>query len=104
AVVELDPLLEPAERFVARLPDDLSLVDLFDLVARVCKPVGEVAVVRKQQRPGRVGIEPADRDDSDREVRDELDDGWPAVWIARRGDDARRLVAQYVGERLARQR
>ncbi len=91
AVVELDPGGEPGERGVGRLALDDGDVDLLDLVARVGQPVRERAVVRQEQRAGRVGVEPADGDDAARVV-DELDYGRAAAGIAGGGDDARRLV------------
>ena len=72
-VVELEALFELAERLVARLTLDLGLVDLLDLVARVGEPVRELAVVREQQSPGRVGVESADRDEADSAIGDELE-------------------------------
>ena len=64
AVVELDPGRERGERLVRGLALDLGLVDLVHLVARVREPVRELAVVREQERPGRVRVEPADREDA----------------------------------------
>ena len=104
AVVELDAPLERARASSARrVALDLGDVDLVDLVARVGEPVGELAVVRQQQRAGRVGVEAADRDDA-RRVADEADDGRAAPRVARGRDDARRLVQQHVGELLLRER
>ena len=103
AVLELDALGEPAERVAARPALDLGDVDLLDLVARVGEPVRELAVVREQERAGRVRVEPADRDDA-RLVADEADDGRPPVRVARGRDDARRLVQEHVGEPLRRER
>ena len=74
------PLRAPASLGVAL---DLGLVDLLDAVARVREPVRELAVVREQERAGRVGVEPADRDDA-RLVRDEVDDGAAALRVAAR--------------------
>ena len=45
----------------ARVALDLGLVRLLDAVARMREPVRELAVVREQERAGRVGVEPADR-------------------------------------------
>ncbi len=39
------------------------------------EPVRELAVVAEQQRTGRVGVEPADRDEANLVLGDELDDG-----------------------------
>jgi uncharacterized protein with GYD domain len=61
--------------------------------------VGELAVVREQQRAGRVGVEAADRDDAGRVV-DEINDGAAALRIACGRHDSRRFVEQHVRERL----
>ena len=63
------------------------------------EPVRERAVVREQERAGRVDVEPPDRNDP-RLVLDELDDGRPAVRVARGRDHARGLVQEHVGELL----
>ena len=63
------------------------------------EPVRELAVVREEERPGRVHVEPPDRDDAVL-VRDELDDRGPALRILRGRDDAGGLVQEDVGERL----
>jgi hypothetical protein len=60
----------------------------------------EVAVVREQKCARRVGVETSDGNDA-RLLRDEVDDGPPALGIARRGHDAGRLVQKDVGEALA---
>ena len=103
AVLELDAVGEAAERVAARPALDLGDVDLLDLVARVGEPVRELAVVREQERAGRVGVEAADRDDP-RLVADEADDRRPPVRVARGRDDARRLVQEHVREPLRRER
>ena len=72
------PALERGERGGGRVALDLGDVDLVDLVAGVGEAVGELAVVRQQERAGRVGVEPADRDDA-AGMADEPDDGRPAV-------------------------
>ncbi len=60
-VVELDALAQRAQRRVAHRPaPHLGPVRARHLVARVHEVVGEVAVVRQQDEPGRVGVEAAD--------------------------------------------
>jgi hypothetical protein len=49
----------------------------------VREPVRERAVVRQQERAGRVGVEPSDGDDP-RLVPDEVDDGLPSPRIPSR--------------------
>ena len=61
----------------------------------------ERAVVREQERAGRVGVEAPDRNDA-RLSRNELDDGGTSLRIARGRHDAGRLVEQEVREALER--
>ena len=63
------------------------------------EPVRERAVVREQERSGRVDVETADGHDA-RLVRDEGDDRGPPLGVARGRDDTGRLVQQHVGELL----
>src|SRR5205085_2725082 len=98
-VAELGALAQGLQGFVRRFALDVGHVDLLDLVARVREAVSELAVVGQQQRAGRVGVEPSDRDDT-RFGRHELDDGWAAVRVTGRGDDTRRLVEEEIGEPL----
>ena len=62
-VVELDPVFEPLDRGGEGIAFDRSDVDLVDLVTGMREPVGELAVVREQERAGRVGVEAPDGDD-----------------------------------------
>jgi hypothetical protein len=101
SVLEVHALRELAQRPVGRLLPGLDLVDLLDPVARVREPVRERAVVREQERAGRVDVEAADRDDA-RLVADEVDHRRPALRVARGRDHARRLVQEHVGEPLLR--
>ena len=73
-LVELHAVGELAQDAVGRLLPELGDVDLVDLVLRMREPVREVAVVREQDRAGRVGVEAADGNDA-RRVVDEPDDG-----------------------------
>ena len=98
-VVEIDPLPQPAQILGVGNAFDLRLVELLDAVARVSETVGELPVVREQERPGRVRIEPPDRHDPG-SVADELDDGRPPVRVPGGRDDARGLVEEHVSERL----
>jgi hypothetical protein len=99
AVVEVDPCAEALELLFGRVVLDPGFVDLLDLVARVREAVRELAVVREQERAGRVDVEPAHRDDP-RRVVDEVDDGSAALGVARGRDRARRLVQEHVGQGL----
>ena len=65
------------------------------------EPVRQRAVVGEQQRTGRVGVEPPDRDDTLRHV-DQLDDRRTPLRIAGGRDRSGRLVEQRVGQLLGR--
>jgi uncharacterized protein with GYD domain len=67
------------------------------------EPVRERAVVREQERAGRVRVEAADGDDALRDV-DELDHGRPSLRIPGRRHRARRLVQEHIRESLGRHR
>ena len=103
AVLELDALAEAPDRVLVGIALDRGDVDLLDPVARVRDPVRELAVVREQDRAGRVRVEAADGDDADRVV-DEVDDGAPSLRVARGRDDAGGLVQEDVRELLPRNR
>jgi hypothetical protein len=95
AVLELHSAGERPQRGFGGTALHFGDVDLVDLVARMRQPVGERTVVSQQERARRVGVEAADRDDPSR-MADEVDDGRPAVRVARGRDDARGLVQQDV--------
>ena len=101
AVVELHAVAQPLQRLVVRVALDVGDVRLLDSVPRMGEPVRELPVVREQERSGRVRVEPSHRDDA-RLVRHELDDRRPALRVARRRDDVRRLVEDDVPEPLPR--
>jgi len=103
AIVELDTPRELPERIGIQLALHLDLVDLLDAVARVREPVRERAVVREQERAGRVRVEAADRNDALREV-DEIDDGPAPARIPGRRHRPGRLVQEDVGEPLRHDR
>ena len=98
------PSASRLQRLVVGLAFDLDLVDLLDAVARMREPVRERAVVRQEQRAGRVGVEPSDGDDSFRDLVHELDDGRPSLRVAGRRHGARRLVQEDVRELSAPRR
>ena len=75
------PSASAPQRVVVRLLPGLDLVHLLDPVAGMREPVRERAVVREQERAGRVDVEPADRDDA-RLVLDQVDDGRPSLRVA----------------------
>ena len=99
AVLELDAVRERRHGGGRQVSLDVGDVGLLDAVARMRQPVGEVAVVREQQHAARVDVEPSHRHDAG-VVPDEVDDRRAALRVARRRDDAERLVEQDVRELL----
>ncbi|GJD80440.1 hypothetical protein NBEOAGPD_3681 [Methylobacterium gregans] len=59
---------------------------------RVCDHLGEAAVVRQQQQTLGVDVEPAHRDDAGHVLGQRLEHGRAPLRVARRGDEAARLV------------
>ncbi len=64
AVVELDACSQTREGSGSRVPLDLGEVGLLDAVARVREELREVTVVRQEQEPFGVDVEPADGEDA----------------------------------------
>ena len=93
--VQLDARGQPRSRLGAHRASHRRLVRLLDAVARVHEPRREVAVVREQQQPGRVGVEPAHGEEP-AVGADEIDHRAPAVRVPHRRDDVRGLVEQHV--------
>ncbi len=98
-VVELDAFAQATKGVRRWVAFDLRDIHLLDAVARVREPVSEVAVVREQERTGRIRIETTDGDDA-RRAADEIDHGSPTVRIARGRDETGRLVQKDVREPL----
>ena len=67
-------------------------VDLCHSEARVGQAVGELAVVREQDQAAAVGVQPSDRVQPQPRRRHQRDHGRAPVRVARRGEDAGRLV------------
>ena len=101
AVLELHARRERANRLVVRLALDVRDVDLLDEVPRMREPMCQVTVVREEQYPGRIAVEPSDGNDTD-VAADEIHDRRPPLRISRRGDRPPRLVQQDVAKRLLR--
>ena len=65
------------------------------------EPMCQVTVVREEQYPGRIAVEPSDGNDTD-VAADEIHDRRPPLRVSRRGDRPPRLVQQDVAKRLLR--
>src|SRR4029077_15436512 len=60
AIVEFDTFAQRAQRAARRTAPDLREALLLDPEARMGQPVGELTVVREQEQPLRVLVEPSD--------------------------------------------
>ena len=75
-----------------RIVADPEQIDLFDLPLRMHQAVGQLAVVRQEQQPLGVEVEPPNGVDALRQVRDEIGHGPAALFVRERGHIAARLV------------
>jgi 23S rRNA (adenine2503-C2)-methyltransferase len=91
-VVELEPVAQQLERTLAHrgIADDRP-IGLGHLEGGVSQPVCELAVVREEDEPGGIGVQATDGIEAFVGV-DHVDHRRPTTGIARRGDDACRLV------------
>ncbi len=101
AVLELDAAGERSKRSRIRIAVELDFVDFDYAVTRVGESVGERSIVRQQERPRGVEVEPADRYDA-RAVANQVEDRGAPSGVAGRGNDSRRLVKEHVGTALSR--
>ncbi len=90
-VLELHPALQPPQIGVGRRPPQLRPIRLAHPVARMRQPVGQLPVVREQDQPSRLGIEPPHRIEPRSRV-DQFDHSRPSPWFPRRRDHPSRLV------------
>jgi hypothetical protein len=91
-VVEAHAAAEPRDRLLAGRPAHLGMVDPRHGVSRVHERRRERAVVREEEEPGRVQIEPPDRVEPLAGAPDEIAHRRPALGIVERAHDAARLV------------
>jgi hypothetical protein len=74
AVREPNTFGQPGEHIRVRHSGHERPVELFDAVARMCQPVGKVAVVGQDDEPGAVFVEAADGVDTLGSLRQEIHD------------------------------
>ena len=70
---------------------DQRLVLFLHAAARVGNDIGPIAVIGQQQQPLGIAIEPPNGEEALRTVY-QCGDGRTALWVARRGHEAARLV------------
>ena len=100
---QVDAAVKLREHFLLDLPGDLDVVNLFDAVPRMREAVGQLAVVGDEDQPFARHIEPADAKHARRIRRQQIGHARPAGRIARRGNDAGRLVDGEVHQLRLRQ-
>jgi len=77
-----------------------DLVFLFDFITRMSQPLGEIAVVGEKEQPFRLGIEPADIEESRQMGWQQVENRVPRIWIAPCRNKTRRLVQDDVESAL----
>src|SRR5262249_1041364 len=100
SVVERDAFPERAERGSARDTADLGEVRLLDAVTGMRDELGELPVVREDEEPVGVVVEPADGEDPWL-ARNEIDGRGTPFWVSSGRHDAPRLVQQVVDDVVA---
>jgi len=91
---EMDAPPEARDRRIVGRTADLRMIDARQRPARVEEPRRERAVVREQQEPGRVHVEPADGIEPLAGAADERGHRRPPLGIRHRAHEASRLVQQ----------
>lgn len=99
--VDDDATAQPVQRGGRRMPVEQRLVFLIDLVARVHDSVGNQAIVREQEQPFGLPVEPSDRHDALPDL-DEIHDRVAPTLVRHRCDVAPGLVQDNVPHRRAR--
>ena len=92
AVLEPDAAPQPDDRFVGRRPAHLRDVDTRDGMAGMEECRRQRPVVRQEQHPRRIEIEPADREEALARLGDQPRDRRPPFGILERAHHAARLV------------
>lgn len=98
--VDHDRLLPFEEIAVRHFSGDLRDVHLWRRLARMQEPVGEISVVRQEQRAARVEIETPDRDHPRADALQVLGHGGTSLGVLQGAHDIARLVEDQVHEWL----
>ena len=91
----MDSLFQSLQCFSGRFTGNLNLIAAFDLIPRVCQPVGEFAVIRGQQQPRAVFVQPTDSEQP-RTIRKKVEHPRSSLWITLSAEVAGRLVHQKI--------
>jgi hypothetical protein len=95
---QVDAVVQFGEHVALNLSGHLDLIDFLDAVAGMGEPVGQLAVVGHEDQSFARYVEPTNAKNPRRVGRKQVGDAWPAGRVARRADDADRLVDGKVDE------
>ena len=94
-VVELYARSKTSDVLLRRHPFHTYFVFTLHLVARVLKPVGDIAIVGQEEQPFGVAIEPTDVAEASVLAGKQVVDGAPAVRVLGSAQHPRGLVGDY---------
>jgi hypothetical protein len=100
--IGLNPRLKPRTLRRIQRPVGPDAVDLLDVVPGVRQKMRECAVVRQNQQPFTVPVEPTDGIDAAGQAVDERAERSPPLGVIARADNVARLVEEDIDQRLAR--
>ena len=96
AVLEENPTAQLSEPRLCDLPHDFRMIYLCDLKARMKKSLRHRAVVRNEEQPLRIGVQPPHGIEARGETRQEVEHSLASAIVARRREIAARLVEENV--------
>jgi hypothetical protein len=100
SILEANAFLQPRQRLRRRRSLHFGQVGALHFEAGVGERVGQLPIVRDEQRPLRIEVQASHRKDAPARVLHVLRHRGPALRILHRGDYARRLVEDEVGALL----
>ena len=92
AIAEFDSAGQGTCRSRRDRPPNLCHVRLLNPVRRMHQPMRKISVIREQQQPFGVFIEPADMEEPLREPTDEVANAWTSLVVCHGGDNSSGLV------------
>ena len=96
AVRKEDPTTQLHQSLRSDFANDLRMIDLRDLIARMKQPLCQRAIIRDEEQPLRIGIEPTHGIEPRREIGQEIEHGLAPPIIPRRREIATRLVEENI--------
>ena len=96
AVRKEDPTTQLHQSLRSNFANDLRMIDLRDLIARMEQPLCQRAIIRDEEQPLRIGIQSPHGVEPRREIRQKIKHGLTTPIIVRRRKIAARLVEKKI--------